>query len=81
MREEPESTIDEKSEFPSEGDGTRAWAERWLSPERFEPYLAACDGDAGRALDLYEWNAALGAGGHRVRSATSRSRCETPTTV
>ena len=59
MREEPESTIDEKSEFPSEGDGTRAWAERWLSPERFEPYLAACDGDAGRALDLYEWNAAL----------------------
>ena len=27
--------------------------------ERFEPYLAACDGDAGRALDLYEWNAAL----------------------
>ena len=37
----------------------RAWAERWLSPERFEPYLAACDGDAERALDLYEWNADL----------------------
>ena len=44
---------------PPRATGTRAWAERWLSPERFEPYLAACDGDAGRALDLYEWNAAL----------------------
>ena len=59
MREEPCSTIDEKGKCPAEGGGTRAWAERWLSPERFERYLAACDGDAGRALDLYEWNAAL----------------------
>lgn len=59
MREEPESTINENRKCPSEGDGTRAWAERWLSPERFEPYLAACDGDAERALDLYEWNADL----------------------
>ena len=59
MREEPESTINENRKCPSEGDGTRAWAERWLSPERFAPYLAACDGDAERALDLYEWNASL----------------------
>ena len=35
------------------------WAERWLSQARLSPYLAACDGDAGRALDLYLWNVGL----------------------
>jgi hypothetical protein len=27
-----------------------------LSPERLRPYLRACDGDAARAIQLYEWN-------------------------
>ena len=39
---------------------TRAWAERWLSPERLAPYLADCGGDVERALALYEWNISLG---------------------
>lgn len=37
-----------------------AWAERWLSAPRLEPYLLACDGDVKRALSLYEWNISLG---------------------
>lgn len=37
-----------------------AWAGRWLSVRRLEPYLAACGGDAERALSLYEWNIDLG---------------------
>ena len=41
-------------------DTTRAWAERWLSAERLSPYLANCEGDVDRALELYEWNVALG---------------------
>lgn len=36
------------------------WAERWLSPERLAPYLAVCDGDIQRAIELYEWNISLG---------------------
>ncbi len=36
------------------------WAEKWLSAERLAPYLKSCDGDAGKALDLYRWNVALG---------------------
>lgn len=34
--------------------------ERWLSAERFAPYLASCNGDINRALSLYEWNISLG---------------------
>lgn len=41
------------------GDGP--WVERWLSPERFATYLRAANGDRGRALALYEWNARVGA--------------------
>lgn len=29
----------------------------WVSPARFAPFLAACDGDNELAWDLYEWNA------------------------
>lgn len=36
------------------------WVCRWLSPERFSPYLEACGGDVDAALALYEWNIALG---------------------
>jgi len=32
-----------------------------LTPERLSSYLAATGGDLDRALDLYEWNARLGA--------------------
>ena len=32
-----------------------------LTPERLSSYLAATGGDLYRALDLYEWNARLGA--------------------
>lgn len=39
---------------------TRLWAEKWLSAERFAPYLAKCGGDVDKALDLYEWNVLLG---------------------
>ena len=39
---------------------TGEWATRWLSGERLAPYLAACDGDINRALDLYDWNVRLG---------------------
>ena len=41
-------------------DATRAWAERWLSAERLAPYLADCNGNVDRALELYEWNVRLG---------------------
>ena len=34
-----------------------SWVERWLSPPRWARYLDAVDGDRGRALVLYEWNA------------------------
>ena len=34
-------------------DNTMGWAERWLSPVRLPPYLAARDGDVEDALDLY----------------------------
>lgn len=39
---------------------TRTWAGLWLSEERLEPYLVACGGDADRAVELHEWNIALG---------------------
>lgn len=32
-----------------------------LSPERFATYLAATDGDRGRAVRLYTWNTAASA--------------------
>lgn len=41
------------------------WVEAWLSPPRFGVYLAAVGGNRRRALDLYEWNAALSAAFHR----------------
>ena len=59
MHEEPGSPIDENIKCLSEGDEASAWAERWLSPERLAPYLASCGGGIEKALDLYEWNAAL----------------------
>lgn len=37
------------------------WITRWLSEPRFGVYLTAAGQDPGRALDLYEWNAAVGA--------------------
>lgn len=58
MHEEPGSSIDENVKCLSEGDEASAWAERWLSPERLAPYLAACGG-IEKALDLCEWNASL----------------------
>lgn len=39
---------------------TRAWVERWLSAERLTPYLADCNGNVDRALELHEWNVHLG---------------------
>lgn len=39
--------------------GALPWAEKWLSAERLTPYLKACDGDAEKALALYEWNSSL----------------------
>ena len=42
------------------GASTREWVERWLSPDRLAPYLANCGGDVELALELYEWNIALG---------------------
>lgn len=38
----------------------RELAERWLSSARFSTYLAICDGNADRALELHEWNLMLG---------------------
>lgn len=32
---------------------------RWISPGRFQPYLAAAGGDESKACQLYEWSAAL----------------------
>ncbi len=43
-----------------EADARRDWAECWLSPSRFSSYLNPCAGDVGRALELHEWNLALG---------------------
>ena len=51
MAEAPEQSLS--------NDNTREWAERWLSPARLSPYLAACDGDVESALDLYLWNVGL----------------------
>lgn len=42
------------------GAGIPPWAEKWLSSERFAPYLESCGGNAGKALDLYRWNVSLG---------------------
>ena len=39
--------------------GALLWVEEWLSAERFAPYLEACSGDTGKALELYEWNLSL----------------------
>lgn len=32
---------------------TGAWPERWLSTARLSPYLASCDNDIERALDVH----------------------------
>ena len=53
MAKEPEQSL------PLLSSDMNEWAERWLSPARLSPYLAACEGDAGRALDLYLWNVGL----------------------
>lgn len=52
MAEKPEQSL-----LPN-GDA-QEWAERWLSSARLSPYLASCDGDVERALDLYLWNVGL----------------------
>ena len=59
MLEEPKSNPSSQSKEDEAG-ATRAWAERWLSQKRLAPYLAVCEGDVERALDLYEWNISLG---------------------
>lgn len=56
---------DEQKDQPAEEDDAECgrillWAEKWLSVERFAPYLESCDGDAEKALDLYRWNVSLG---------------------
>ena len=45
---------------PGGCENSLVWVERWLSADRFAPYLAACDGDVDQALELYKWNASLG---------------------
>ena len=35
------------------------WIQAWLSPERWQRYLAHCGGDTEKALALYEWNTSL----------------------
>lgn len=32
---------------------TGAWPERWLSTARLSPYLASCDNDIERTLDVH----------------------------
>lgn len=49
-----------QSNNDNHGNATKAWAQRWLSVERFAPYLTDCEGDVERALALYEWNVSLG---------------------
>lgn len=47
-------------ECPLAPEGRSAeWAERWLSAPRLAPYLASCEGDVCRALELYLWNVGL----------------------
>lgn len=36
-------------------------AEKWLSGARFHAYVQACNGDHGRAVALYNWNAEISA--------------------
>lgn len=43
-----------------EVESRREWAERWLSQSRFSSYLDLCNGDVDKALELHEWNLALG---------------------
>lgn len=59
MATTPEQSLPQSVNNERSG-SAREWAERWLSPERLAPYLAACGGDIGRALELYEWNISLG---------------------
>lgn len=35
---------------------TRAEIERWIAEPRFRTFLEAADGDAARAMELYDWN-------------------------
>lgn len=56
---EPGQTLSRLENVNSD-DVTLAWAERWLSAERLAPYLASCAGNVEQALELYEWNVALG---------------------
>lgn len=37
------------------------WIEKWLSTERFESFLTHANGSRALALEIYEWNAKLGA--------------------
>ena len=40
-------------------DESYTWIGKWLSIERFQPYLDSSEGNAHKALELYLWNAAL----------------------
>lgn len=40
--------------------------QRWLSAERFDPYLRAAGGDGAAALALYEWNVAAAGAFHEM---------------
>lgn len=58
--ERKDQPVAESADRDEQGSGILPWAEKWLSTERFVPYLKACDGDVGKALDLYRWNVSLG---------------------
>jgi hypothetical protein len=36
-------------------------AEKWITAPRFAPYIAEADGDHGKAVELYVWNARISA--------------------
>ena len=59
MADSPDCGSQPKTETGAAG-SMLSWVERWLSTPRLAPYLAACEGDTERALDLYEWNIDLG---------------------
>lgn len=48
-----------KSEQSLSSNDTMQWAIRWLSAPRLAPYLASCNENIDRALDLYLWNVGL----------------------
>lgn len=57
---EQPAASDDAGAAEEERPSTLEWAERWLSPARLKPYLDDCGGDVDAALELHEWNLALG---------------------